>query len=164
MIPRLAVSLLVLAILASPVLAGHHGHHGHSHRSGGSSGADDHLRPYANAFLVTMFFGILGVCFMLIGVGPILVIWVPRPVHTFWIIPLGNVLLYLLNISLTDYPDGFFARWRQPGLPYTIAEEIMLLLLSGLVALIIALIQWVVRKSRAFLKKPQQPATVEAML
>ncbi len=142
MIKRLTPLLLLPMLMAQTAWADWHHHVGHH----GGGDPDD---PMVDAFAlgVLLIFG--GSAAILFLGGPVLIILSRKIRHTLWIVPLVNLLLYLLSITLRGYPGGFTARFRPPGLWYTITEGILLLLLTVLIVLIVAIVQWIVRKGRS---------------
>ena len=148
MIKRLATIVLCLAITTQIAWCDwdHHFYHG---------GHDSDLSSDPNfvAFVWTMVLAIVASAVLLFLAGPFLIIFTRRTRDILWIVPLANLLLYLLSISLRSYPGGFAARFRPPGLIYTLVEIVLLLVMSFIIALILAAIQWLVRKARSRSKK-----------
>ncbi len=146
---RIAATLLVcLALTPATAWCDWHDHL-HHHGSRGSSSSD----PCLDAFVTTVFLTIVASGAILVLGGPVLVMWTRRTRDILWIVPLANLLMYLLSIYLRAYPGGFAARFRSPGLWYTVSEIILLGVLSLLVAVILAAIQWLYRKIRSIIKK-----------
>ncbi|NLE59966.1 MAG: hypothetical protein GX616_16560 [Planctomycetes bacterium] len=152
MIKRLTASFLLAMTSAQPAWADWDDHW--HHHSGGGPGD-----PNVDAFVSGVLLIVSASAAILFFLGPVLIIRARRIRDTLWIVPLVNLLLYLLSITLRRYPGGFAARFRPPGLWYTIGEGILLLLLTGLLILVLAIIQWTVRKIRAASGR-EDPATV----
>ncbi len=152
MIKRLTTLLLLLLASAQPARADWDDHW---HHHGGGGPPDPNVDAFVSGVLL-IFAASAGI---LLFLGPVLIIRVRRIRNTFWLVPLANLLFYLLSITLRGYPGGFAARFRPPGLWYTIAEGMLLLLLTGLIILVLAAIQWVVRKIRAATSQ-KEPAAV----
>lgn len=146
MIKRLALLVLLVGMLPQYAVADWDWD---EHRGRDSDFPAD---PNFDAFMWTVIPGIGVTALLLLFSGPIIVIWGRRIRDTFWIVPLANFLLYVLSITLRSYPGGFAARFRVPGLAYTITEILLLLVISLCAAVIIAAVQWVVRKSRSLLR------------
>jgi hypothetical protein len=66
--------------------------------------------------------------------------------------------MYLLLIYMRPYPGGSAARFRPPGLLYTVVEVAILSALSLLVALLLAAIQWLLQKIRLVVKRSETSA------
>lgn len=139
MFKRLTFPLLGLVLSANTALCDWH-HHGH-----GSSGASD---PSVDAFMWTCVLVLAATMVILFVAGPILVIRLRRIRDLFWVVPLVNTVLYLLSMCLRPYPGGLAARFQPPGLVNTILEIALLLISSLTVALILAMIQWIIRTVR----------------
>jgi hypothetical protein len=147
MTKRLAILLLVLMVASQTAWGDWHFHHG---RHGSSPPGD----PDVEAFLDTVSLIIAASIAILFLGGPVLIIWTRRARDAFWLVPSVNLLLYVLSIRLRSYPGGFTARFRPPGLWYTIGEIFVLLLISLAVAAILAGIRWLVRRIQAIRGKP----------
>ncbi len=119
------------------------------HHSSHPSGPPD---PHLEAFLWTALIVLASSLAVLFLGGSLLIVWGRRPLNTLWIVPLVNLLLYVLSVLLRPYPGGLGARLAVPGIFFTIAEVAILLVGSLLVALIIMAIQWLVRKARSLRK------------
>ncbi len=130
---------LMLAFSSQQALADWH------HHSGSSGVPPD---PHMEACVVTVAVSLASTLVILFLGGPLLIIWGRRILHTLWLLPLANLLLYLVSISLQPYPGGFGARFETPGLFYTLAEIVFVLVASMIVALIVMAIQWLLRKLR----------------
>lgn len=144
MLRRFATLVFVLAISAQSAFGDWH--HGHGSSLGSSPD------PNFDAFLLTSLLVIAASGAILFLAGPLLILWGRRIRDTLWIVPLANLVLYVLSISVQPYPGGFAARFERPGLLYTIAEMILLLAGSLVVTLILAATQWLVRTTRSRLK------------
>ena len=118
--------------------------------SSSSSGPPD---PGFDAFMVTTLIIIAASLAILLFAGPILVTRTRRIRDLFWIVPLVNIVLYIVSISLQNYPGGFAARYQPPGLENTVLEIILLLLSSLIVAGVIAVIRWVIRTKKMLTDK-----------
>lgn len=124
----------------------HHfvGHHG------GSSSAPD---PQVDAFVATVMIIALSSVAVLLFCCPFLAIRIRRIRDLFWVVPSSNLALYILSIALREYPAGFGARFSPPGVWYTLAEVIIVLLLSLVVASVTACAMWLVRTIRGWKTK-----------
>lgn len=115
------------------------------HHSSGSSGAPD---PHLESFFATSLI-VLGVSLAILFIGgPILVTRTRRIRDLFWVIPLFNMVFYLLSIGLRPYPGGFAARFQSPGMEHTLSEIAVVVTASLAVALILAAFQWLKRTAR----------------
>lgn len=121
-----------------------------SHHGGGSP--DVPVDPVFDAFMMTAVLVIAASVGLLLFGGPVLIIFTRRIRDTLWIIPAANLLLYLVSIFVRPYPGGLIERFRPPGLYYTLTEIALLLILSFIVAVIIAVIQWIVRGTGNLMK------------
>jgi len=119
------------------------GHHG-----SGGGGAPD---PVFDAFFWTSALILAASIAILILAGPFLIPRTRRIRDLFWKVPLINLPFYLVSILFRPYPGGFAARFQSPGLGYMIAEIIILLIASSIVALIFAIVLRIMRiiKSRS---------------
>ena len=122
------------------------------HRHGGGfSGPGGMPDPHIDAFAVGVIVAILSSVGLMVLCCPFLVVRVRRIRDIFWIVPAINLGLYFASAAVRVYPGGFLARFRPPGLWYTLAEVALVLVLSLLVAIVTALVQWTVRKVRLLL-------------
>jgi ABC-type glycerol-3-phosphate transport system permease component len=110
--------------------------------------------PQVDAFVVTVLIIFVSAVVVLLFCCPFLAIRVRRIRDLFWVIPSVNLALYLLSIALRAYPGGFIARFRAPGLWFTLMEVFLVLVLSLLVASLNACAMWMVQKLRAQRPEP----------
>lgn len=150
MAKRLALSILLLGTMAQTAIADWHHHH--------TSHSDLSNDPHFDAFMWSAVLAIAATMLLCFFGGPILILWGRRIRDTLWIVPLANLLLYTLSIALRSYPGGLAARLQPPGVYYTSAEIVFVLVLSFAVAIVIAAVQWVVRKMRLLLRKRESIA------
>lgn len=135
-------------------------HHGHDSSRAPDPAFEALLRtpfgapdPAFDAFMSTCILILGASVAILLFAGPVFVIFLRRIRDLFWVVPLANTALYVLSISLQAYPGGFAARFQPPGLRNTILEVTFLLFTSLLVAVVLAIVQWMVRMVRSFMKK-----------
>lgn len=140
---RLAGVLLLLAYAAPTTWGDWHDLVGHGHHGGGPSD------PHADAFITSAVLIVAASATILLFVGPALIVWARRIRSTFAVVPLANALIYLGHVAARPYPGGRGARFRSPGLWYTLGEILLLLLLTLLIVVVVAGTQWVVRKVRS---------------
>jgi hypothetical protein len=105
--------------------------------------------PLMDAFFVGVVVTILCSVGILVFCCPFLVVWVRRIRDIFWVVPTLNLALYFAGAAVRVYPGGFLARFRPPGLWYTLFEIALVLALSLVVATVTALAQWSIRKVRS---------------
>jgi len=144
---KLTATVFTLLASAQTGLCDWHNHHSHS--DGGTP------NPAFDSFMWTSILIVAASIAILFFVGPVLLIRNRRIRDLFWMVPLANMGLYILSISVRQYPGGFTARFHPPGVTNTVLEFALLLLSSFLVALVLAIIQWIVRNVRRFTKKAE---------
>jgi hypothetical protein len=133
--------LLLLVLWTPPAWCDLHHHLGSGH-------PDAPPDPLVDAFVWGSLLIVAASLALLVIGGPLLFLWTRRIRDLFWAVPLANLLLYLLSIALRSHPGGRGARFHPPGLWYTIAEVVLLVLSSLVVASILAAIRWLFRKFR----------------
>ena len=133
----------------------------HHHSSGAAP--DPHLDAFAVMLTVVVLaaFAVLCVFTVLLLCVPVFSLRVRRIRDLFWVIPAANLALYFLSIAVQAYPGGFAARFRPPGVWYTLTEVGIVVVLSLVTATLMAVATWLVRKIRgrpAEPKKEEEPA------
>jgi len=123
------------------------------HHHGGSTGPDGLPDPHMDAFFAGLVVTVLCSIGILIFCSPFLAVRVRRIRDIFWVVPTINLSLYFATAALRVYPGGFPARFRPPGLWYTLAEVTLVLVFGLLVATVTAVVQWTVRKLKSLLAR-----------
>lgn len=142
-----SIVFVILALVPSVAWCDWHDHFGHS----GSHGQGT-VDPEIEFFVSTVLLIIVASSVLLFLGGPVLVFCTRRTRHLFWMVPLGNFALYVLSLYLRTYPGDSSTRLRSPGPWYTVFEIVLLGFLSLLIAVILAVIHWLIRKIRSILK------------
>ena len=142
-----SIVFVILALVPSVAWCDWHDHFGHS----GSHGQGT-VDPEIEFFVSTLLLIIVASSVLLFLGGPVLVFCTRRTRHIFWIVPLVNFVLYVLSLYLRTYPGDSPTRLRSPGPWYAIFEIVLLGFLSLLIAVILAVIHWLIRKIRSVLK------------
>ena len=153
---KLTAAFLAMAASAQTGLCDWH--HSYEH---GTSGSSD---PAIEAFMWTSILIVASSVAILLFAGPVLIIRTRRIRDVFWVVPLANTALYILSISLRPYPGGFAAKFQPPGLTNTVLEIVLVVLSRLLVALVLAIVHWLVRMVRRLTKKPETDAEPGAVV
>jgi hypothetical protein len=143
-----SIVFVILALVPSVAWCDWHDHFGHS----GSHGQGT-VDPEIEFFVSTVLLIIVASSVLLFLGGPVLVFCTRRTRHLFWMVPLGNFALYVLSLYLRTYPGDSSTRLRSPGPWYTVFEIVLLGFLSLLIAVILAVIHWLIRKVRSVLNR-----------
>lgn len=126
--------------LNTSALAGLH----HLVRHGSSSGLD--ADPVAGIFGATVIGIVVFGSIIGLSSGTLVLALTRRMTHVLWAVPAANLSVYLLVLGLRPYPGGFAAQFQAPGRAYTVAEFILLLtqslVLAGLVTTVHRLARW----------------------